>query len=245
MDETQLPVGPAYWRCIESKVDNERSCYSRFIISPLKIGQASTLGIAMRRALLGELEGACITSAGFPERINHEYSAIAGVRESVHEILMNLKEIVLTAHPSAAQEAYISIVGPGKVAARDIVLPSSIGIIYPAQHVATVTRKICFSIGLRVEGGCGYRRRNMVEYQKGSFPLDAVFMPIRNVNYSIHCFESHSGGIMKEMLLLEVWTDGSLTPGEAIYEASRDLANLFSPVPRSSINASTHGKKYA
>nr|YP_009589392.1 RNA polymerase alpha subunit [Selaginella bisulcata]QBL75975.1 RNA polymerase alpha subunit [Selaginella bisulcata] len=247
MDETQLPVGPAYRRCIEpTKVDNERPCHSRSIIPPPRIGQASTLGIAMRRAPPGESEGACTTSAGSPERINHEYPAIAGVRESVHETSMNLKEIALAAaHPSAAQEAHIPIVGPGKVAARDTVPPPSIGIIYPAQHAATVTRKIRSSTGSRVEGGCGYRRRNMVEYQKGSPPPDAVSMPIRNANYSIHRLGSHGGGIMKEMPPPEARTDGSPTPGEASSVASRDSANLFffSPFHRSSLNASTHGRR--
>nr|QQP00196.1 RNA polymerase alpha subunit [Selaginella nipponica]QQP00299.1 RNA polymerase alpha subunit [Selaginella pallidissima] len=245
MGETQLPAGPAYRRCIEPKVDNERPCHSRSIISPPKIGQANTLGIAMRRASLGESKGACTTLAGSPERINHEYPAIAGVRESVHDTSMNSKEIALKTHPSAAQEAHIPIVGPGKVTAQDIVPPPSIGIIYPTQHAATATRKIHFSTGSRVEGGCGYRRRNMIEYQKGSPPPDAVSMPIRNANYSIHRLESHSGGIMKEMPPPEARTNGSLTPGEATYEASRDSANLFSPFPHSNINANLYGRKYA
>nr|QBL07971.1 RNA polymerase alpha subunit [Selaginella moellendorffii] len=247
MGDTQLPAGPAYRRCIEPKVDNERSYYGRFIISPPKIGQANTLGIAMRRALLGELEGACITPAGSPpERINHEYTAIAGVRESVHDILMNLKEIVLKTNPfSAAQEAHIPIVGPRKVTAQDIVLPPSVGTMNPTQHIATITRKIHSSIGLRVERGCGFRKRNMIEYQKGSLPPDAVFMPIRHANYSIHRLGSHGGGIMKEMLLLEARTDGSPTPREAIYEASRNLANLFSPFPHNNIHERIDGRKYA
>nr|QGU93308.1 RNA polymerase alpha subunit [Selaginella stauntoniana] len=242
MGEVQLPVGSAYRRCIESEVGNERSYYSRFITPPPGVGQANTLGIAMRRASLGESEGACVTFAGSPGRINHEYSTIAGVRESVHDILMNLKEIVLATNLSAAQEAHIPIIGPRKVVARDIVLPPSVKVTRPAQHVATITRKIHLSTESRIERGYGYRGRSMMEFQKGSFPLDAVSMPVQNANYSIHRLESHGGGIMKEMLLLEVRTNGSLAPREAIYEASRNSANLSSPSPRNSLDESIYGK---
>ena len=80
------------WKCIESRTDNKRLYYGRFILSPLMKGQADTIGIAMRRALLGEIEGTCITRAK-SEKIPHEFSTIAGIQESIHEILMNLKEM--------------------------------------------------------------------------------------------------------------------------------------------------------
>nr|QUS64733.1 RNA polymerase alpha subunit [Isoetes longifolia] len=227
-NKVPLSAKSAYWKCIESKVENERLHHSRFIISPLGIGQANTLGIAMRRASLGELEGTCITSAKF-EKITHEYSTVVGIQESVHDTLINLKEIVLRSNSSEIQKAYISIIGPGEVTAQDIILPPSIEIIDPAYHIATLTKKIHLNIELRIERDRGYRRQNIVKSQDGNFPLNAVFMPIRNVNYSIHCFESHDKKIMKEMLLLEIWTNGSITPREAIYEASRSLINLFIP----------------
>nr|YP_009561289.1 RNA polymerase alpha subunit [Selaginella indica]QAR48700.1 RNA polymerase alpha subunit [Selaginella indica] len=229
---TQAAMGSAYWRCTEFKVDCERLYYARFIVSPLSAGQANTLGTAMRRTLLGGSEGACITLVVFPPGTNHECAMISGVRESVHDILMNLKEIVLGGNPPVVQEAYISIAGPGKVTAQDIVLPPFVRMVDPAQYVATVTKKIHLNIGLRIGKGCGYRRQDMVEYRKGDFPLDAVFMPVRNVNYSIHCYESHSGGVTKEMLLLEIWTNGSVTPKEAIREASWNLISLFSSSTR-------------
>nr|YP_009555736.1 RNA polymerase subunit alpha [Selaginella lepidophylla]AZU95853.1 RNA polymerase subunit alpha [Selaginella lepidophylla] len=228
MDTVPQTAGPAYQRCTEFKVDGEHLYYSRLVVSPLGVGQANTLGIAMRRALLGELEGACITLVVFPPGINHECAAIAGVQESVHDILMNLKDIVLGGNPPVVQEAYISIAGPAKVTADDIVLSPFVRVVDPAQHIATVTKKIQLNIGLRIEKGCGYRRQNMVEHRKGDFSLDAVSMPVRNVNYSIHCYENHSGGMTKEMLLLEIWTDGSITPKGAIRKASRNLINLFS-----------------
>nr|QGU93243.1 RNA polymerase alpha subunit [Selaginella sanguinolenta] len=233
MGKAPLPAGPAYWRCIEPKVDNERPYHSRPIIPPPRIGQANTPGIATRRASPGESEGACITPARSPTRINHEYPAVAGIRESVHDILMNLKGTVPKSNSSAAREAYISLAGPGKVTAQDIVLPPSVGTIDPAQHTATITKKIHSNIGSRIERGCGYRRRSMIEYQNGNSPPDAVPMPIRNANHSIHRSESHhGGGMMKEMPPLEIRTNGSPTPEEAIHEAYRNSMNLFSSFPR-------------
>lgn len=223
-----LPAGSAYWRCLESKVENERLYYSRFILSPLKIGQANTIGMVMRRALLGEVKGTCITCAKFKD-ITHEYSTIDGIQESVHDILINSKEIVLKSESSETQKAFISIVGPKRVTARDIELPTCVEAIDPMQYIATITKKINLNIELKIEKDRGYRRQNIMEYQDGNFPTDAVFMPIRNVNYSIHCFESHDKRIIKEMLLSEIWSNGSITPEEAIYEASRSSINLFLP----------------
>nr|QQP17297.1 RNA polymerase alpha subunit [Selaginella exaltata] len=226
-----VTMGPAAWRCTEFKAGSDRLYYSRFIISPLEVGQANTLGVALRRTLLGELEGVCITIGVFSPGVNHEYTALEGIRESVHDILMNLKQIVLRGNPAAPRlEAYVSITGPGRVTARDIVLPPFVGIIDPTQHIATVTKRLHLNFGLRLGKGHGYRRQNLIEYRKGNFPLDAVFTPIRSVNYSIHRYESHSGGMMKEMPLLEIWTDGSITPREAVREASRKLKHLFSPL---------------
>lgn len=223
-----LPAGSPYWRCVESKVESERLFYSRFIVSPLKIGQANTIGMVMRRALLGEVKGTCITCAKFKD-ITHEYSTIDGIQESVHDILINLKEIVLKSESSEIQKAFISIIGPKKVTAQDIELPTSVQVIDPMQHIATITKKINLNIELKIEKDRGYRRQNIMEYQDGNFPVGAVFMPIRNVNYSIHCFESHDKRIIKEMLFFEIWSNGSITPEEAIYEASRSSINLFLP----------------
>nr|WRK68051.1 RNA polymerase alpha subunit [Phylloglossum drummondii] len=223
------PTGrPPVWRCVESKVESERLLYSRFVLSPLKVGQANTIGLVMRRALLGEVKGTCITCARF-ENITHEYSTMDGIQESVHDILINSKEIVLKSESSEAQKAFISIVGPRRVTAQDIELPTSVEVIDPIQHIATITKKIKLNIELKIERDSGYRRRDIGEYKDGNFTVDAVFTPIRSVNYSIHCFESYDKSIIKEMLLYEIRSNGSITPEKAIYEASWSSINLFLP----------------
>nr|ARV78375.1 RNA polymerase alpha subunit [Aneura pinguis]WGO59216.1 RNA polymerase alpha subunit [Aneura pinguis] len=214
------------WRCIESRTESKRLLYGRFAISPFRKGQANTVGIAMRRALLDEIEGASITSATI-RGVKHEYSAINGIRESIHDILINLKEIILRSDSPEPQKAYISISGPSEVTARDIRGSSFIHVIDSTQYVATITGKISLDIELDIEKDRGYRMENSQKSQEGFFPIDAVFMPIRNANYSVHSFGSREK--TKEILLLEIWTDGSLTPEKALYEASRNLIDLSIP----------------
>uniref|UniRef100_A0AAU6MYP0 DNA-directed RNA polymerase subunit alpha n=1 Tax=Argentina leuconota var. brachyphyllaria TaxID=3121449 RepID=A0AAU6MYP0_9ROSA len=214
------------WKCVESRADSKRLYYGRFILAPLMKGQADTIGIAMRRALLGEIEGTCITRAKF-EKIPHEYSTFGGIQESVHEILMNLKEIVLRSNLYGTRNASICFKGPGYVTAQDIILPPSIEIVDNTQHIANLMEPINLCIELQIERNRGYRIKTPNNFQDGSYPIDAVFMPVRNANHSIHSYVN--GNEKQEILFIEIWTNGSLTPKEALHEASRNLIDLFIP----------------
>lgn len=212
------------WKCVESRVDNKRFHYGRFILSPLMKGQAETIGIAMRRALLGEIEGTCITRAK-SDKIPHEYSTILGIQESVHEILMNLKEIVLRSNLYGTCDASICVKGPRYVTAQDIISTPSVEIIDNTQYIGSLTENIDFCIRLQIERNRGYRIQTPKNFQDGNFPLEAIFMPVRNTNHSIHNY----GNEKLEILFLEIWTNGSLTPKEALNEASRNLIDLLIP----------------
>nr|YP_010516310.1 RNA polymerase alpha subunit [Striga asiatica]YP_010516358.1 RNA polymerase alpha subunit [Striga asiatica]UXL88470.1 RNA polymerase alpha subunit [Striga asiatica]UXL88518.1 RNA polymerase alpha subunit [Striga asiatica] len=214
------------WKCVESRIHSKRLYYGRFILSPLMTGQADTIGIAIRRALLGEVEGTCITRVK-SENVTHEYSTIAGIQESVHEILMNLKEIVLRSNLYGTSEAFICVKGPRCVTARDIILPPYVEIVDDIQHIANLTEPINLSIGLEINRNREYIQKMPPTVQGGSYPTNAVFTPVRDVNYSIHRYES--GNEKKEILFLEIWTNGSLTPKEALHEASRNLIDLLIP----------------
>ena len=214
------------WRCVESRVDSKRLYYGRFVLSPLMKGQADTIGIAMRRALLGEIEGTCITRAN-SEKVPHEYSTIIGIEESVHEILLNLKEIVLRSNIYGVRDASICARGPKYVTAQDIISPPSVEIVDTTQHIANLTEPIDLCIGLQIRRDRGYRTKPTTNSQNGSYPIDAVSMPVRNANHSIHSYGN--GNEKQEILFLEIWTNGSLTPKEALYEASRNLIDLFIP----------------
>nr|WOC91899.1 RNA polymerase alpha subunit [Utricularia olivacea] len=212
------------WKCLESRPDSKRLYYGRFIMSPLLKGQADTIGIAVRRALLGEIEGTCITRVKF-ENVPHEYSTITGIQESVHEILLNLKEIVFRSKFYGTCEASICARGPGYVTAQDIILPTYVEIVDNKQHIASLTEPIDFCIRLQIERNRGYLKKITRVHQDGSYPIDAVFTPIRNVNHSIHSYGNENE--KQEILFIEIWTNGSLTPKEALHEASRNLIDLF------------------
>nr|YP_010184069.1 RNA polymerase alpha subunit [Lloydia tibetica]QVG62915.1 RNA polymerase alpha subunit [Lloydia tibetica]UIB41422.1 RNA polymerase alpha subunit [Lloydia tibetica] len=214
------------WKCVESRIDSKRLYYGRFILSPLMKGQADTIGIAMRRALLGEIEGTCITRAK-SEKVPHEYSTIVGIKESVHEILINLKEIVLRSTLYGVRDAFICVRGPRHVTAQDIISPLSVEIVDTTQHIANLTEPIDLCIELKINRDRGYRIKPTKNSQDGSYPIDAVSMPVRNANHSIHSYGD--GNEKQEILFLEIWTNGSLTPKEALYEASRNLIDLFIP----------------
>nr|UWM18543.1 RNA polymerase alpha subunit [Arnebia szechenyi] len=216
------------WKCVESRTDSKRLYYGRFILSPLMKGQADTIGIAMRRALLGEIEGTCITRVKFEsEKIPHEYSTVGGIQESLHEILMNLKEIVLRSNIYGTCHASICVKGPGYVTAQDIILPPCVEIVDNTQHIANLTEPIDLCIELQIEKNRGYLIKTPQNFQDGSYPIDAVFLPVRNANHSIHSYGN--GNEKQEILFLEIWTNGSLTPKEALHEASRNLIDLFIP----------------
>nr|YP_009538924.1 RNA polymerase alpha subunit [Caragana rosea var. rosea]YP_010831433.1 RNA polymerase alpha subunit [Caragana rosea]ATQ37520.1 RNA polymerase alpha subunit [Caragana rosea var. rosea]WFG49729.1 RNA polymerase alpha subunit [Caragana rosea]WFG49882.1 RNA polymerase alpha subunit [Caragana rosea] len=225
-EKVKVSTRTLQWKCVESRVDSKRLYYGRFILSPLMKGQADTIGIAMRRILLGEIEGTCITRAK-SEKIPHEYSTIVGIQESIHEILMNLKEIVLRSNLYGTRDASICFKGPGYVTAQDIILPPSVEIVDNRQHIAKLTEPIHLCMELQIERNRGYRIKTLNNIQDGSYTIDAVFMPVRNANHSIHSYVN--GNEKQEILFLEIWTNGSLTPKEALYEASRNLIDLFIP----------------
>nr|YP_009231779.1 RNA polymerase alpha subunit [Goodyera procera]AMA07058.1 RNA polymerase alpha subunit [Goodyera procera]QXO03975.1 RNA polymerase alpha subunit [Goodyera procera] len=214
------------WKCVESRVESKRLYYGRFILSPLMKGQADTIGIAMRRALLGEIEGTCITCAT-SENVLHEYSTITGIEESVHEILINLKEIVLRSNLYGVRSASICVRGPKFITAQDIISPPSVEIVDTTQHIANLTEPIDLFIELQIRRDRGYRLKSTKNSHDGSYPIDIVSMPVRNVNHSIHSYGN--GNEKQEILFIEIWTNGSLTPKEALYEASRNLIDLLIP----------------
>nr|YP_009503456.1 RNA polymerase alpha subunit [Passiflora retipetala]AXB38155.1 RNA polymerase alpha subunit [Passiflora retipetala] len=225
-EKVRISTRTLQWKCVESRVDSKRLYYGRFILSPLMKGQADTIGIAMRRALLGEIEGTCITRAK-SEKIPHEFSTIGGIQESVHEILMNLKEIVLRSDLYGTRDASICVKGPGYVTAQDIILPPSVEILDNTQHIASLREPIDLCIELQIERNRGYCIKPTQNLQDRSYSIDAVCMPVRNANHSVHSYGN--GNEKQEILFLEIWTNGSLTPKEALHEASRNLIDLFLP----------------
>nr|YP_010703852.1 RNA polymerase alpha subunit [Bolbitis deltigera]WCO87038.1 RNA polymerase alpha subunit [Bolbitis deltigera] len=225
--ETSISTQTIKWKCVESKTESRRLHYGRFVVSPFKRGQVSTVGIAMRKASSEEVQGTSITRARF-HGVVHEYSTIKGIKETIHDVSVNLKEIALKSDSDDVKEAVSSVTGPKEVIAGDTSLPTSVEAVDSLQYVATITQPISVNIESKIEKDCGYRIENSNACRDGEFPVDAVSMPVRNVNYSVHLFGS--GKAMRETLFIEIWTNGSPTPDEAIAEASEKLIDLSSPL---------------
>lgn len=224
-------------KCVESRTESKRFHYGRFTLSPLRHGQANTIGSAIRRVLLSEVEGTCITHVIFNNIANNranEYSVLKGFTESINEIGMNLKEIVLRSDAYGFQKGSIHGVGPKKVTAQDIMMPPSVKIIDPTQHIVTINSYMTLDISLVIEKGRGYLihdlKKEGIDFRDDTFVsyIDAAFAPVQNVNYSIHSYKNEENE-MQEILFLEIWTNGGLTPKEALYEASRNLIDFFLP----------------
>ena len=217
--------------CIESDTGEDRSSYSKFILEPLDRGQGITVGNALRRVLLSNLEGSSVTAVRIAG-VTHEFMTVAGVREDVLDILMNMKEIVLKGYSSQPQIGRLRVEGPATITAAYFELPSEVEVINPDQYVATLAAGSTFEMEFRIERGVGYRAidRSRDEGTALDFlQIDAIFMPVRKVNYSI---ESASLGesVEKDRLVMEIWTNGSLTPQESLSQAADILVGLFNPL---------------
>lgn len=216
--------------CIESTIEGTREQYGRFILEPLKQGQGITVGNSLRRTILSDLQGTAIVAVRIAG-INHEFSTITGVREDVLEILLNLKEVVLRSYTEEPQIGRIRIQGPAIITAGLFELPPEIEIIDPKQYIATVCNNTILEMEFRVEQGNGYRLvdKGMDDKSIDFLQIDAVFMPAIKFNYTVEEKRISSTSI-QEKLYLEIWTNGSLSPQEAISQGARILTNLFHPL---------------
>nr|YP_063586.1 RNA polymerase alpha subunit [Gracilaria tenuistipitata var. liui]Q6B8X4.1 RecName: Full=DNA-directed RNA polymerase subunit alpha; Short=PEP; AltName: Full=Plastid-encoded RNA polymerase subunit alpha; Short=RNA polymerase subunit alpha [Gracilaria tenuistipitata var. liui]AAT79661.1 RNA polymerase alpha subunit [Gracilaria tenuistipitata var. liui] len=216
--------------CVESKTESNRQQYGRFILEPLNKGQGITLGNSLRRTILSDLQGAAIVAVRIAG-INHEFSTITGVREDVLEILLNLKKVVLKSHSDTPQIGRIRLQGPAIITTGLFEVPPEILIIDPQQYIATICNNTIFEMEFRIEKGSGYKLVNK-GFDKKSIDflqIDAVFMPVTKFNYTVE-EKKISPILIQEKLFLEVWTNGSLSPQEAISEGAQVLHSLFYPL---------------
>lgn len=224
-------MGQFHVECIESIIEDDQSQYGRFVIEPLERSQGITVGNALRRVLLSNLEGVAITAVRIAGA-THEFSTVPGVREDVLDILLNMKEIVLCSYSPQPQIGRLLVQGPATVTAGHFELPSELDIINPEQYVATVADGYTLEMEFRIESGNGYRavERNRDETAALDFmQIDSVFMPVRRVNYSVEDVIV-AGSMQKDRLTMEVWTNGSLTAQQAMSQAAAILVDLFNPL---------------
>jgi DNA-directed RNA polymerase subunit alpha len=210
--------------------------YGKFVVEPLERGYGVTLGNSLRRVLLSSIPGAAITYVKI-DKVLHEFSTIPGVKEDTTELLLNLKELHVKVHRngnSAKPEPKtirVDVKGEGRVTGADVQCPEDVEIVNPDAYIATISdEEATLSMELTIEVNKGYvlpdrqERRNQMAI--GVIPMGAAFTPVRKVNYTVEATRVQSNTNL-ERLALEVWTNGTITPENAISEAAGILDQYF------------------
>lgn len=210
--------------CIET-----REHFGRFLVEPLEKGMGITLGNALRRMLLGYLPGAAVTSVKI-EGIQHEFSTISNVKEDTIEFLLNVKALRIRANSGRPGKLMLEVAREGEVRASDIQPSDDFEIVNPEQYLATLdSPKGSLSVELNVELGEGYRQADTnANLPIGVIPVDAIFTPMRKVNYTIE--PMHVGReTSRERMYLEIWTDGTISPTDAVSRSADLLVQQLMP----------------
>ena len=207
---------------IECLAINDNESYGKFVCEPLERGYGMTIGNSLRRILLSSLPGAAITSVKI-EGVLHEFSSIPNVIEDVPEIIVNLKCVRLKMHDNEPKTIRIDFKGEGEVKAGDIITDSTLEVLNPDLHIATVAEGGSLQMEMTVDKGRGYNvaEKNKVQNQAiDVLPIDSIFTPVKKVNYSVE--NTRVGQTVDyDKLTIEVWTDGSLKAYEALSLAAK------------------------
>jgi DNA-directed RNA polymerase subunit alpha len=211
-------------------IDEEAGNRQRFAVGPLEPGFGHTLGNSLRRTLLSSIPGAAVTQVRFDDSL-HEFSTIAGVTEDVTDIILNLKDLVLTSTSDEPVTLRLDARGPADVTAGDIQTSSDVEILNKDLHIATLNAKGRLAIDITVERGRGYvsADRNKKSSVIGVIPVDSIYSPVRRVTFDVEPTRVEQSTNF-DRLILDIETDGSIAPREALASAGDTLRSLLSLV---------------
>jgi DNA-directed RNA polymerase subunit alpha len=214
-------------KCLKSEKIQSGACHGQFLVNFLKPGQGITIGNQLRRVLLGDLGGMAISAVRIAG-ITHEFSTIPGVREDVLEILLNLKGIVLKSKTKEVQFGRLKIQGPSVITADLIQLPSDLEVVNPNHYIATLSTSNILEIEFRFEYGTGYKlaMQTFLDEADNYLQLDTIFMPVQKVDFKIENVYDTANKI-SERLFIDIWTNGSISPNEALESASQIIIDIF------------------
>ena len=214
-------------KCLKLEKTYSGTCHGQFLINSLRPGQGLTIGNQLRRVLLGDLGGLAISAVRIAG-VSHEFSTIPGVREDILEILLNLKGIIFKSKVHDAQFGRLKVQGPSIITADLIQLPSNIEIVNPNHYIATISTSDILEIEFKFEYGVGYKLASQIFSTEGEnyIQLDTIFMPVQKVDFKIENIYYNVNDI-KERLVLDIWTNGSILPNEALKSAAQIIINLF------------------
>jgi DNA-directed RNA polymerase subunit alpha len=215
-------------QCLQSKIEKPTELYSKYSIGPFTKGQSTTIGNALRRALLSNLNGLAIVGVRI-NGVNHEFSTIPNVKEDVIDILLNLKQIVIKGSVDRPTVARLRATGAGIINAGGIELSENITLVEPFQYITTLTGDTNLEMEFLIDEGQGYSVSSKIETNlpEGFLSVDAVFMPVKRVNFFIETSRDNTASEL-ESLFLEIWTNGSITPAEALSSSAEMLELTFS-----------------
>ena len=207
-------------------ITEEENNRQRFAIGPLDPGFGHTLGNSLRRTLLSSIPGAAITQVRFDDAL-HEFDTISGVVEDVTDIILNLKDIVLISHSDEPVTLRLDVRGPADITAKDIQLTSDIEILNEDLHLATLNKSGRLAVDITVSKGRGYRSAdaNKVSETIGVIPVDSIFSPVRRVSFEIEPTRVEQSTEF-DRLAIDIETDGSITPRDALASAGDTLRSL-------------------
>jgi DNA-directed RNA polymerase subunit alpha len=213
------------FECIELNLQTSTEYFGRFVLKPLDVGHGITIGNILRRVLLTNLPGISIVGVRIAG-VNHEFSTIPGVREDVLEILLNLKEVIFKSLHQGETFGRLRVQGPAIITASCIDLPSTLEIVNPNQYLATISDNSVLEMEIKLDWGKGYTLAEnlVVEDPRDFLRIDAIFMPVRRVVYHIEKLGN------QEQLVLDIWTNGSITPSDAVSVASKTIINWFKTI---------------
>lgn len=231
--------------CVDSKIEKNNLWYGKFQIGPFDSGQGLTVANSLRRTLMSDLYAIRIVAVQI-DGISHEYSTLSGVNESILDILLNLKKIIFSSRfqYSQPQIGFLKISGPGTIRAKDIKLPISLQVTNPDQYIATLSYNGVLNIKLFICQGKNYfsfekentniqiindiiKTNFSLQNNNNLLPIDNIFTPVIRVNYILKNYNLSFFKKKKEKIILEVWTDGTLHPKQAIHFATKKLLQLF------------------
>jgi DNA-directed RNA polymerase subunit alpha len=207
-------------------IGEEEHHRQKFAVGPLEPGFGHTLGNSLRRTLLSSIPGAAITAVRFDDAL-HEFDTISGVAEDVTDIILNLKDVVVTSAIDEPVSLRLDVRGPADVTAADIECPADVEILNPGLHIATLNGKARLAIDLTVERGRGYAssQRELETRTIGVIPIDAIYSPVRRVTFEVEPTRVEQS-TNYDRLVMEIETDGSVSPSEALASAGATLRSL-------------------
>ncbi len=211
--------------CIENPSDDS---YGKFVVEPLERGYGTTLGNSLRRVLLSSLPGTAVTSVKIAG-VQHEFSTLPGVKEDMTEIVLNIKGVIIKLHSDGPKTVYIEASGEGEVTAGSIKADGEVEVLNPEHHIATLGPDGYLSMEMVVDHGRGYvaaEKNKLAQQIIGVIPVDSIYSPVLKVNYAVE--NTRVGNKTDyDKLTLEVWTDKTITPRDAVSLGAKILCDHF------------------